>query len=216
MLVVIESRMPPLQQLLGKEDKFFTLLESSALEARNSAQALLRFIQSQEKARSLDEFVIARRNDKTLTAQIREELCTNFVTSLEREDIDRLSHTLYKIPKTAEKIAERIMLAPHLVGGVDLTRQVQLFERAAESLLSMIKGARKQADWDRTKALNEELQTIEGDADKLMLELLRAIYSDREAIRVVFLKDIVELLEGAIDRCRDAGSIVSLMVLKNA
>ena len=38
-----------LQKLLGKEDKFFTLLEASAEEARASVQALVKLSKSLEK-----------------------------------------------------------------------------------------------------------------------------------------------------------------------
>ncbi|HSI12753.1 MAG TPA: hypothetical protein VK961_11955, partial [Chthoniobacter sp.] len=59
------------------------------------------------------------------------------------------------------------------------------------------------------------LQTIEGDADKLMNELLRELYHGSEDARsVVFWKDLYELLEKGIDRCRDAGYIVFHVALK--
>ena len=61
----------------------------------------------------------------------------------------------------------------------------------------------------------ERLQSIEGDADKLMVELLRELYQgDVDARMVVFWKDIYEMLEKGIDRCRDAGYVVFLVALK--
>ncbi len=39
-----------LQRLLGKEDKFFTLLEASAEEARTSVQALVKLSKRLDKA----------------------------------------------------------------------------------------------------------------------------------------------------------------------
>ena len=61
----------------------------------------------------------------------------------------------------------------------------------------------------------EVLQTIEGDADKLMVGLLRDLYQGNvDAKEVVILKDIYELLERAIDHCRDAGKVVFQIALK--
>ena len=70
---------------------------------------------------------------------------------------------------------------------------------------------------DEMKALNDRLQTIENSADKLMLELYRELYDGRyEPIRILLLKDLFELLEKAIDRCRDAGNVTYEIVLKNS
>jgi hypothetical protein len=50
-----------LQRLLGKEDKFFDLLEASAQESRMSVQALTRFMRNPDELKTLDEFVVSRR-----------------------------------------------------------------------------------------------------------------------------------------------------------
>ena len=119
-----------LQRLLGKQDKFFDLLEASSQESRTSVQALIRFMQNPDQLKTLDEFILSRRKEKKINDEISEALCITFVTALEREDIEALSIALYKIPKTVEKIAERILIAPHLFTGLDMTRQVRLLEKA--------------------------------------------------------------------------------------
>src|SRR5262245_884810 len=80
-----------LQKLLGKEDKFFNLLEASAQEARTSVQALVKLSKSFDQPVVLDEFVHSRRKDKEITREISAAVYTTFVTALEREDIEDLS-----------------------------------------------------------------------------------------------------------------------------
>jgi uncharacterized protein Yka (UPF0111/DUF47 family) len=209
--------MVSLQKLLGKEDRFFELFEASAEQACESVRALRLFLQNLGPTASLDQFVVSRRTDKVITAQINEALCTNFVTSLEPEDIESLSTCIYKVPKTCEKIAERILLAPQHLEGVDLLPQVAMLEKATGTLLQMIAELRKGLPKTRANALNQELQTVEGEADKTVNELLRGLYNANENPgRVVFLKDIYELLEKVTDRCRDAGNVVLQIVLKGA
>ena len=205
-----------LQKVLGKEDKFFDFLEASAQEGRSSVEALKKLIQSPE-TKSLDEVVLSRRRDKAINAQISDALCTTFVTALEREDIEALSNSLYKIPKTVEKIGERILLAPHFLKGVDLSRQVEMLEKATATVLTMLKELRKGAKVDKIKQHNDMLQLVEGEADKLVLDLMRGLYSSQiEGVRLVFLKDLFELLEKVTDRCRDAGNVMTQIVLKNS
>ena len=206
-----------LQKILGKEDKFFTLLEASAEEARNSVRTLRKYLANPESLKTLDEFILTRRKDKAITAQISEALCTTFVTTLEREDIEALSNALYKIPKTVEKIAERIMLGPQYAQSIDLSRQMGLLENATDMVVTMIRELRKGVNLERIRTHNDQLQAIEGDADNALLDKLKELYASQgNAIRVVFLKDIFELLEKVADRCRDAGNVINHIVLKNS
>ena len=64
---------------------------------------------------------------------------------------------------------------------------------------------------------HQALQAIEAEADRLILELYRDTYArETDPMRYMILKDLFELLEKAIDRCRDAGNVVNQVVLKNS
>jgi uncharacterized protein Yka (UPF0111/DUF47 family) len=206
-----------LQRLLGKEDKFFSLLEASAQEARTSVQALVRLSKSLEQPVVLDEFVHSRRKDKRIRDEISAAVYNTFVTALEREDIEELSNALYKIPKTVEKFSERVLLAPQYVRGIDFSTQITLLERATDHVLTMVQALRDGMNLDTVKDLNEKLQYVEGEADKHMMVLYKDLFSGKhESVQVIVLKDLYELLEKVIDRCRDAGNVISHIVLKNS
>jgi uncharacterized protein Yka (UPF0111/DUF47 family) len=206
-----------LQRLLGKEDKFFGLLEASAQEARNSVQALVKLSKSFDPAVVMDEFVHSRRKDKQITAEISAAVYSTFVTALEREDIEDLSNALYKIPKTVEKFTERALLAPQFVRNIDFSIQIGLLERGTELVVDMVKCLREGMDLERIKDLNDKLQYIEGEGDKHMMTVYKDLFNGQhEAIQVIALKDLFELLEKVIDRCRDAGNVIAHIVLQNS
>ncbi len=206
-----------LQQIFGKGDRFYGLLEGAAQEADESVRLVLEFLKTPRTPRSLDDLVLARRKEKKIAEQIREELVKTFVTGLDREDIEALSLALHRIPKTVEKFAERLVLAgPHL-DGVDFTRQAELMEKATEVVLTMVRQLRDIKHLEKVKELNDKLHYVEGEADNLMLELLKDLYSGKyEAIRAIVIRDLYELIEKVIDRCRDAGNVVMHIVLKNS
>jgi uncharacterized protein Yka (UPF0111/DUF47 family) len=206
-----------LQQVIGKDDKFFKLMEGSAEEARASIQALARLLKHPERHENLEAFAEIRRKDKRITQELSEHLCKTFVTPLEREDIEALSNSLYKIPKTVEKLGERLVLAPQHVKGWDVCKQMTMLEKAGETLVLLVKELRQGVNVEKVKRQNDELQHIEGEADNIMTESLKELYTgDHSAVRVVILKDLYELLEKAFDRCRDAGNIVLQIVLKHS
>src|SRR6267378_2809840 len=207
-----------IRKLLGQDEKFFDLLEASAQQADSSVHelvALLAKLEHGDSPQSLEAFVHSRREDKRITQELTEQLCKTFITPLEREDIQALATALYKIPKTVEKIGERILICPEDLHGRDFRRQVELLDQAAETVLAMVKQLRKGTDAATAREMNAKLQSIEGEADKLELDLLRDLYQgDYEAKQVIFLRDLFALIEKVIDRCRDAGNIVLEVALK--
>ncbi|MDB6035343.1 MAG: hypothetical protein JWM16_5681 [Verrucomicrobiales bacterium] len=206
-----------LQQLLGKDDKFFKLMEGSAEEAKASIQCLVRLIAHPEKGQSLDPFAEIRRKDKRITQELSEHLCKTFVTPLEREDIEALSVSLYKIPKTVEKFGERYLLAPQHMKDWDISKELAMLEKAGETLVLLVKELRAGVNLEKVKKQNDQLQHLEGEADKLMLKSLNELYNgDHSSLRVVILKDLYEILEKIFDRCRDVGNVVFRIVLKHS
>jgi len=205
-----------LQKLLGKDDKFFDLLTASAEEGVHSVEALKRILTNSSITPTLDEFVASRRKDKAITNEISELLVKTFVTALEREDIEALSNALYKVPKTIEKFAERYILCAPQLRDVKFDKQLTMLEEAVKTVVSMLKELKKN-NFGSISQQNSKLQKLEGDADKLMLEEFRTLYSGKyEPLTALALKDLYEILEKVFDRCRDAGNVVSHVVLKHS
>ncbi|QYM77967.1 DUF47 family protein [Horticoccus luteus] len=209
-----------LKKLFGKDEKFFDLLEAGADEARVSIGLLVRYLQDLRAGvaqPSLDNFVQSRRKEKRIRYQMNEELSRTFVTPLEREDIEALSFALYRIPKSVEKIVERISIYPGHFPHAAFQRQAELLTTAAEAVEFMVKQLRKGTTMEKIREANDRLQYAEGEADKVMLGLLRELYhGPADAKEIVILQELYELVERAVDRCRNAGVIVVQIVLKHA
>lgn len=206
-----------LQQLFGRGDRFHELLEAAAQECHESVRLVIEVMKAPGDTRKLDDLVLARRKEKKISEKISEELVKTFVTGLEREDIEALARGLYKIPKSAEKLAERFILAGHHVEGVDFSQQAEMMSKATDAVLAMVKQLHNMEDLERIKEINDRLQYVEGEADKFMNELLRDLYGGKhDALRAMVLRDLYELIEKVVDRCRDVGNVVMHIVLKNS
>ena len=81
----------------------------------------------------------------------------------------------------------------------------------------MVGQLRKGMNIETSKMLKDKMQAIEAEADRQILELYRESYqNETDPMRYLILKDLFELLEKAIDRCRDAGNVVHHIILKNS
>ncbi len=118
-------------RFLGHDQKFYDLLEASAQQADTSVHHLvdlLAKIDSKSTAPDLAAFAQSRREDKRITQELTEELTKTFITPLEREDIQELAASLYKIPKTVEKIGERMLISPQDLPKPTFARQIELLD----------------------------------------------------------------------------------------
>jgi uncharacterized protein len=206
-----------IQQLFSKGDRFQELLEAAAQESFESVRLVIELMKSPRNTQNFDDLILARRKEKQIFAQISNELVKTFITGIEREDIEALARSLFRIPKTAEKLAERLVIAGKHLDGIDFLRQAEMMTKATVAINEMVKQLRNIEDMEKLQTYNDRLQLVEIEADKHMNELLRELYGGRyDAIRAIVIRDVYELMEKVVDRCHDAGNVVMQIVLKNS
>src|SRR5688572_8549290 len=205
-----------LQTIFGQGNQFYTLLEEAAVAAHDSTKALHAMLKAADRQPALDAFKLARQRERDASDKISQELVNSFITPIEREDIEALGTALYKIPKQVEKFADRYSLATRHLEHIDFAPRAAMLEQASEVVVQMVKALRPMK-LEPMKAVNDRLRSLENEADRLMLELYRDIYSGKlDHLQMFLLKEFFEILEKAIDRCREAGVVSYEIVLKNS
>ncbi|MDR6992385.1 MULTISPECIES: DUF47 family protein [Luteimonas] len=205
-----------LQTIFGQGNQFYTLLEEAAVAAHDSTVALHAMLKAADRQPALDAFKLARMREREASEKISQALVDSFITPIEREDIEALGSALYKIPKQVEKFADRYSLATMHLEHIDFAPRAAMLEQASAVVVKMVKTLRSMK-LEPMKALNDELRALENEADRLMLELYRDIYSGKlDPLQMFLLKEFFEILEKAIDRCREAGVVAYEIVLKNS
>ena len=205
-----------LQTIFGQGNQFYTLLEEAAVAAHDSTKALHTMLKDADRQPALDAFKLARSRERSAADKISQELVNSFITPIEREDIEALGSALYKIPKQVERFADRYALARHRLHDIDFAPRAAMLEQAAAVVVRMV-AELQHLKLDDMKKLNDQLRVLEAEADRLILELHRDIYSGRlDAGEMFLLKEFFEILEKAIDRCREAGVVAYSIALKNS
>jgi uncharacterized protein Yka (UPF0111/DUF47 family) len=167
-----------LQTIFGSGKQFYLLLDEAASAAYDSAKALHVMMKATDRQPALDAFKLARQRERTASDKIGQALVESFITPIEREDIEALGSALYKIPKQIEKFADRYALATMHLEQIDFAPRAAMLEQAAGVVVEMVHELER-LNIDSMTALNDKLRSIENEADRLMLELYREIYSGR-------------------------------------
>ena len=207
-------------KFFSRDTQFFDLLENGAAEAHNGATCLRKLLDALGNGATetlLGDLAQSRRKHKRIANETTEAVIRVFVTPIEREEIEELSGNLYRISKTVEKLGERLTICPPGAKLDTVKKEVANIEQACSVVVELVGRLRKGAKLSNIRDAHERLQSVEGDADKDLLEHLRGIYnSEHDARLLIYWKDLYDLLEKATDRCRDVGNTVFHIVLKNS
>ncbi|MGC8743650.1 MAG: DUF47 domain-containing protein [Verrucomicrobiia bacterium] len=205
-----------LQKLLGHDKRFFELFEESLEEAKQSVEILKKMINNGSTKEDVDRLTAIRQKNKQIAVETKTLLCRTFVTGFDREDLEDLANAIYKIPKTIEKFAERFNGIRSSVKEIDFTRHAALIEEELNILSEMLEALRKE-EAPKVMELNQKLHKVEVKGDELLNELVCGLYSGKyEPLQVIILKDLFEMLEKVIDRCRTTGNVIYRIILKNS
>jgi predicted phosphate transport protein (TIGR00153 family) len=148
-----------------------------------------------------------------ITHQIIKLLNTSFVTPFDREDIHHLASSLDDVLDAIEAAAEYLQL--HKIEH-PLPQMVQLTETLAEA-------ARKTSDaMPRLRKMRDletywiEINRLENEGDRFYRRTIAELFSgDYKAMDVLKWKEIIEQIEGAIDRLEDVANTVESISLKH-
>ena len=206
-----------LQRALGEDGKILDVLDECALEACQSVRSLKALLAHSGGPVTLETFRGLRKREKALLGTVEEKLLHSLVLALEREDVQALADCLYRVPKTVDNFANRYIIGARQIGAVDFSRQIDLMERGCQTVSQMLRGLRDRVGVAELKQLNGNMQKIESDADDLVLELISGLFEPEvPTLRGLIIKDLVELNEKVVDRCRDAGNVIVQVALKNS
>ncbi len=208
-------------RILPKEDKFFTLLNQLAVQARECAVHFKKYVEadSQQERDTAKRLVAESRLEaKKISSEITKQLCLTFIAPFDREDIQDFARSLYKITKTIKKICDRLDIYSMINEKGDFSSQTDLIVLEAEAMQDMVRELT--SGHDNTKQIINRvnvLHDLEHKGDEVLNELLTSLFRDEEDPKKLILrKDFYDMLEKVIDRYRDAAAIALQIVLKHS
>lgn len=209
-----------LSKLLPSEDKFFELMRALSREAHDSAVLLNAFTAmpaGAERDVVSKKIVAVKAESKRLIQTVTKEVSISFVTPFDREDIQEFCGQMYKIPKTIDKIRERLEL--HNMGATDgdFAKQVSLIVQEAAAMQDIVEALTRKGAAKTVIDKVDELHALESSGDEVLSNLLHKLFTGaHDARELILRKDIYDMLEKVLDRYRDASAVALQIVLKHS
>ncbi len=201
--------------VLPKDDRFFDFLESQAQLAHESAVSLAAILDGDVPKVREAVHTIEKKADG-VAHELEDALAKTFVTPIDREDIHKLSVMLDDIADRAYATASAFDMFSVSSPSEATSKQIQLLVEATKDLAALLPSLRSH-DWETIRAGARNMKRHEKTGDEIYRAAMRALFAqaDIDARTLIREKEIIELLEDAIDMCEDVAEYLANLAVKH-
>ena len=202
---------------LPKNDAFLEFFDQSCANIMVGVRLFREMLNDLSSVKSkVEEIKEIEHEGDRITHLTLGKLNTTFITPFDREDIHTLIVRLDDILDATDAAASRMLIYrieeanSYLVNLADLlVESVGLVQQAVQALHDRKRYA-------EALSASVEINRVENEADAAQRRGLVELFSDeRDAIRIIKLKEIYLLLEEATDRCEDVADVVETIIIKS-
>ncbi|MCE7080276.1 DUF47 domain-containing protein [Streptomyces sp. ST2-7A] len=204
-------------RMTPRETGFHDLFAAAADNILTGSKLLLELLGSDAEGRAeiAERMRAAEHAGDDTTHAVYHQLNSSFITPFDREDIYRLAARLDDIMDFMEEAVDLVVLyrIDELPPGVD--QQIQVLNRAAELTAEAMPHLRTMEN------LTEywiEVNRLENQADRVHRRLLAHLFTNGayDAVEIMKLKQIVDVLEEAADAFEHVANTVESIVVKES
>ena len=201
-------------RLIPREEKFYDEFVTVGEELRRGARMLVEMLAPDHPVwDKADEIKEVEHKCDLLTHDLIQRLNRTFVTPIDREDIHGLASSLDNVMDAIDHCAAvvRLYRIDRVRSGArDLARIITASVDKLHAALQALEGRKGVFDGVR------EINRLEHEGDRAHQRAVSSLFEEeRDPIAVIKWKEILDFLEGAVDRCRDAANVLGGIVVKH-
>jgi predicted phosphate transport protein (TIGR00153 family) len=202
-------------RLIPREEKFFDDFVEMAGEIQKGAGLLAEMLAPDhpvwEKAQAIK--AVEHRCDE-ISHDVLQRLHRTFVTPIDREDIHALLRALDDVIDDIDASAD--MLRLYRIEHVRPAAR-ELSRHIVEACHEMHRGVAALAKRKGVSEAVREISNIENQADGAYTTGVGSLFEDeKDPIQVIKWKEILDMLEGATDRCKDVAKVLEAVFVKHS
>jgi predicted phosphate transport protein (TIGR00153 family) len=203
-------------RLTPRETSFYDMFAASADNLVTGSKLLLELLGADVAARPelAERMRAAEHAGDDITHGIFHQLNSSFITPFDREDIYNLASSLDDVMDYMEEAVDLVVLyeIEALPKGVE--QQIEVLARAAELTAAAMPSLRTM---DNLAEYWIEVNRLENQADQIHRKLLAHLFGGTyEALEVLKLKQIVDVLEEAADAFEHVANTVETIAVKES
>jgi predicted phosphate transport protein (TIGR00153 family) len=203
-------------RLLPRDEKFYQLFLKQVEVISEASRLLLDGVRagnSRMAACATEISVLEHRGDEFIH-EIVKRLSQTFITPLDPEDIHKVASSLDDVIDGIEDTAHRLVdyridpIPPNMIA---LAEIVAGCSKALRQAFEALANSRNLIEH------SIEINRLENDADVIGRAAVADLFNkEKDAIRVIKLKEVYDFFEQTIDRCEDVADVLQNVSVKNS
>lgn len=205
---------------MAKGDKFyFENFSACTALSKKAADYLVTCLEqyNPERAEKMIEEMHAIEHSADIKRhEMGDALVKAFVTPLDREDLDMLSHTLDNVTDQIEDVVQKLYINNILTINSSAVVFAKNIVRACELLCEIMAEFEHFKKSKKIQSLIINVNDIEDECDKLYLASMRELMKNPQDVLVtISWREIFDCFEGCIDACERVSECVGTVIMKN-
>lgn len=209
-----------LQLLTPKDRIFFPLLEKASFNLVTISKALydaLTTTSAEERIVLIREIERIEHEGDKVTHEIMHQLSATFITPFDREDIHELTSAIDDILDHIHGSAKRIEIYKVTNISPAMIKLAELIQQAADELYKAIHELRDLKNTNTIREASMRINSIENHADDVFDNAVAKLFEEeKDAIELIKIKEVLQNLEKATDKCEDAANVLSSILVKHS
>ncbi|HOS48450.1 MAG TPA: DUF47 family protein [Bacteroidia bacterium] len=209
-----------LKYFIPQDRKFFPLFDKAASNVHEGGKAIYALVTSQTPEERVHYLRLIEKIEHTgdeITHEIFKELGSNFITPFDREDIHRLVTAIDDIIDFIHGSSKRIELYKLTEFDSDIIKLAELIQQTTDELRRAVLELKNMKKMRDITASLVRINSIENHADDIFDHAVAGLFEkETNAVRIIMVKEILQGLETATDKCEDAANVIESIMIKMA
>jgi uncharacterized protein len=208
-----------LQYLLPKDRKFFPLFKQATENLVKGSKVLVELVNAPVEKRKelIHEIEQIEHTGDNITHMIFNELGRNFITPFDREDIHALTSSIDDILDLINGTAKRLEMYKVTEITEPMIMLSEIILKGSIELNVAVVNLEGMKRIDEIKEACVRINSLENNADDVFnLAIGRLFDEEKDAVKLIKVKEILQALETATDKCEDAANVIESIIIKYA
>lgn len=209
-----------LQLLVPKDRKFFPLFEQATQNLIKASKVLNEMVTtpvSDRRKELIKEIEHLEHTGDNITHMIFNELSRNFITPFDREDIHALTSAIDDVLDFIHGSSKRIELYRVEILDESVVKLAEIILKGSLELNVAVVNLKDMKNLDAIKESCVKINSLENEADDVFNRSIASLFeTEKDAIQIIKIKELLSSLETATDKCEDAANVIQSILIKYA
>ncbi|MEJ2114333.1 MAG: DUF47 family protein [Flavobacteriaceae bacterium] len=202
--------------IIPQDKLFFNLLEEQSELVLNAAKLFKKMLNEPENfPTNIKRMKQIEHEGDEIVHKMIHKLHKSFITPIDQEDLANLTSLYDDVLDYIDSVANRLFLFKLTQPDEVIKEFADIIEKQVSEVNEALKQVRK-IKQEEMEIRFKKVHSLENVADDLHDNTMVKLYKEKDAVRIIIMKEIYDFLEEITDKCEDVCLVIQDIVLKNA